>query len=147
MHVLEKARRPVIALLCACPIGGCAVQDYFTANEASRAIPGLTADDLRLCAGLPDRTAQGGDGREYWAYERSRSASTGTISFAGIGVNIAGGEECRATFEVVNGRVARMAFTRVSSHGACAPLVATCANMLSDQQLTAQHSMSSADGN
>lgn len=103
--------------------------DYFAVSTAARDIPGLSANDLRLCAGLPERTTKGADGREFWSYERSSTASTGTISFAGLGINLAGGQECRATFELSDGRVSRMAFTRATSQPACAPLVATCASM------------------
>ncbi len=110
--------------------------DYFTVSDAEQEMPGLSADDLRLCAGLPERTARAENGREFWSYERSSTASTGTVSFAGFGINIAGGQECRATFELSDGRVSRMAFTRVTTTSACAPLVQTCASMVEDRRLT-----------
>lgn len=125
-----------LLLLLTLSIGGCAVADLHTLGEVEDRMTGLSADDLRLCAGLPERTAKGTDGREYWSYERHLDASSGTVSFAGFGLNIAGGRECRATFEVSDGKVTRSAFTRATSASACAPLVQTCVRLARSGRLT-----------
>ncbi|WP_424811720.1 hypothetical protein [Roseococcus sp. YIM B11640] len=121
---------PVVVLLGCGLLGGCTVADGFAVSRAEQNLPGLVADDLRLCAGLPDRKATGSDGREYWSYERSAPSGTGSISFAGVGLNIEGGHDCRATFELQEGRVTRMAFSRITSPSACAPLVRACNAMM-----------------
>lgn len=109
--------------------------DIFTVSDVESRLPGLSADDLRLCAGLPERTAKGAGGQEFWSYERSKDATTGTISFAGFGINFAGDRECRATFELAGGRVTRVALTRATSPSACAPLVQTCVGMVRSREL------------
>lgn len=125
----------LLLLLLALAANGCAVADIFTVSEVEARLPGLSADDLRLCAGLPERTAKGVGGQEFWSYERSKDATTGTVSFAGFGINFAGDRECRATFELSEGRVRRVAFTRATSPSACAPLVQTCVGMVRSRQL------------
>jgi hypothetical protein len=122
-----------VALLLA--LGGCEVGDYLTASRAPALLIGLTAHDLRLCAGLPDRTALGTGGAQFWSYERAVSFGSGSISMTQIGVSLASGEECRATFELIGGRVSRVAFTRMSgvtavASASCAPLVQTCVGMI-----------------
>jgi hypothetical protein len=53
----------LLLLLLTLPAGGCAVADLHTLSEAEGRMTGLSADDLRLCAGLPERTAKGAGGR------------------------------------------------------------------------------------
>jgi hypothetical protein len=60
MRSIARSGRSIgsrLALLLA--LGGCDVGDYLTASSAPALLIGLTANDLRLCAGLPDRTALG----------------------------------------------------------------------------------------
>lgn len=121
-------------------LGGCDVGQYLTANDAPQLLTGLAANDLRLCAGLPDRSEESKGGVEFWSYERSSAIGSSSLSLTQIGVSLASAEECRATFELRDGVVSRLAFTRVAgppatSLAACAPLVDTCATMVREGRL------------
>ncbi|WP_372623783.1 hypothetical protein [Falsiroseomonas sp.] len=137
----SRSRRLGYSLAGLLTLGGCEVGEYLTANRAPELLVGLAANDLRLCAGLPDRTAFGAGGTEFWSYERAVSVGSGNFSMPQIGVSLSGGEECRATFELWRGRVARVAFTRMAGtptirSASCAPLVQTCVELVQAGQLT-----------
>lgn len=122
-------------------LGGCDIGEHWTADSAPDLLTGLSANDLRLCAGLPDRSVLGTGGAEFWSYERASSTGTGSVSLTQIGVSLASAEECRATFELRDGYVSRVAFTRVAGPPAthlasCAPLVETCSTMVREGRVT-----------
>ena len=111
--------------------GGCEIGDYATAHRAPELLAGLSANDLRLCAGLPERTARGPGGAEFGSSERAVTVGSGSVSLTQVGLSLSGAEEWRATFELRDDRVSRVAFTRMSGAppspiAACAPLVETC---------------------
>ena len=140
MHGVGSVGRR-LALLWLLPLGGCEVGDYLTSQRAPKLLVGLSANDLRLCAGLPDRTASGTGDARFWSYERSVTVGSGSVSLTQIGVSLSGAEECRATFELARDRVTRVAFTRVAGSpaapsAACAPLVQTCVDMVRRGLLT-----------
>jgi hypothetical protein len=130
---------PVRRLLClfgAALLCGCEAQDYVIAEEAKPLLVGLSSNDLRFCAGLPDRVNSGTSGAQFWSYERSVTIGSSSLSLTQIGVSLSGAEECRVTVELVGERVSRVAFSRMAgSHAlpassSCAPLVSTCVDMI-----------------
>jgi hypothetical protein len=92
---------------------------------------GLPADDLRLCAGLPDRVASTPSG-EFWTYDHV-PPNTGVslpVPVVGGAVNFYRVSDCRVTFRVVEGRVLRVGHNAASGvlgrDAACAPVVRGC---------------------
>ena len=116
------------------PICGCAYQDAQTATTAERTLIGISKADLDLCAGLPTKSERIDDSTEMRSYERNESTNTGvnlTFPVIGGGMNIGNGGYCHATFKMVDGQVAALAYagdTMVAgADGAiCAPIVRTC---------------------
>jgi hypothetical protein len=118
-------------------LGACGVEDVVVAIEARRALIGLAADDLRLCAGIPDRSATFPSG-EFWTYVRSTPAGGVNLTlpgpFAG-GVNLSAAGDCRVTFQLVDGRVRRIGYSGASefdsgASSTCAPIVHGCLSAL-----------------
>jgi hypothetical protein len=139
--VRPSGRRWALRLAGLLALGGCDIGEHWTADSAPDLLTGLSANDLRLCAGLPDRSVVGTGGAEFWSYERASATGTGSISLTQIGVSLASAEECRATFELREGDVSRIAFTRVagppaSNLASCAPLVETCTTMVREGRVT-----------
>lgn len=111
------------------------------AGRAQTELRGLADNDLRLCAGLPDRaeTATGPDGvqRRYWTYLRNPPVAAGVTVNVPVfgGVSISRVADCRATFEIVEGHVTRIGLTGAAELGpahkaACASLVLGCMELL-----------------
>ncbi len=122
---------------------GCELRESTIARSAPSLLVGLSANDLRLCAGLPDRTAIGTADARYWSYERFTTFGTGTVTLPQIGVSLSGAEECRMTVELVEDRVRRIAFARTASppsapKASCAPLVQSCVEMIESGRLARQ---------
>jgi len=125
-------------------LAACGVEDVVVAIEARRALIGLAADDLRLCAGVPDRSATS-PGGEFWTYVRS--VPSGGVNFnlpAPLpgGVSLSGGGDCRVTFQLVGGRVRRIGYSGASQFNtgpgvdaACAPVVHGCLEALRDGEI------------
>jgi hypothetical protein len=102
----------------------------------------MSSNDLRLCAGIPDRTATatGGDGRprQYWTYVRNPPSARGVtlnLPVVGGGVSLSGAGDCRATFELAEERVTRLAYSGAAELGpahdaACAGIVLGCLDLL-----------------
>ncbi|GGG16970.1 hypothetical protein GCM10010964_01550 [Caldovatus sediminis] len=123
-----------VALLLA--LGSCAARDASLADDARTAMVGLRADDLRLCAGPPDKreTSEAG---EFWTYDRTPSGGgvSVPVPVAGGSVSLSGGGMCRATFQLVEGRVTRTSISGTNELGvardaACAPVVQGCLRMI-----------------
>ncbi|WP_128079979.1 hypothetical protein [Roseicella frigidaeris] len=92
---------------------------------------GLSANDLRLCAGPPNRTLAGDGDLQYWAYDRTATTSEVMVTTLALGFNLTRQGECSAVFELAGGHVRRIAFPRavggrVSPYSACVPLVQEC---------------------
>lgn len=114
-------------------LSGCAVGESRLVAEARRDLIGLRADDLMLCAGVPDRRASLPSGNEFWTYERDTAGGglSVPVPVAGGAVSLAGGSACRVTFQITEGLVARMAANGApdlptAPDAACAPLVVAC---------------------
>jgi hypothetical protein len=95
------------------------------------ALVGLPADDLRLCAGLPDRVASTPSG-EFWSYDHA-PPNTGVslpVPVVGGSLNFYRVSDCRVTFQIVDGRVARVGHNAATGvlgrDQACAPVVRGC---------------------
>jgi hypothetical protein len=89
---------------------------------------------------VPDRAISvkqpDGGAREYWTYIRTIPSSSGVtlnVPVVGGGVSLSGAGDCRATFELVEGRVTRIGYSGAPDLGpaadaACAPVVTGCLN-------------------
>lgn len=123
-------------------LSGCAAQEALLASEAQHSLPGLTEADLQLCAGVPDRVGEVRDGngvrRSYWTYQRNPASSGGltiNLPMIGGGFSLNGAGDCRATFELEQGRVTRLGYSGSSDLGptrnaACGPVVRGCLDLL-----------------
>jgi hypothetical protein len=114
----------------------CAARDAGQAEDARTRLVGLRADDLRLCAGPSDKKEESAGG-EFWTYDRNPPASgvSVPVPVAGGNVNLSSGGICRATFQLVDGRVTRISLTGANELGiareaACAPIVQACLRMV-----------------
>lgn len=118
-------RLAALALLAACTPATIELRR----NEG--ALIGLMADELRLCAGVPDRTQQSAAG-EFWTYDRSPPGTGVSLPVPVVGgsVNVSRATDCRVTFQLVEGRVARVGHNArgdsLASDNACAPVVRGC---------------------
>jgi hypothetical protein len=132
-RLTASLRRVVVAAVAA---PGCAAQDAVDVGEARALLIGLPADDLRLCAGVPDRRETSKAG-EFWSYDRALPASgvSVPVPVAGGNVSVSGAGFCRATFQLVRGRVARISLGGTTEMGlardaACAPIVQQCLRLV-----------------
>jgi hypothetical protein len=68
--VQRPAARLRLALLVPLALGGCAARDASVADDVRTRMVGVRADDLRPCAGPPDKreTSEAG---EFWTYDRT----------------------------------------------------------------------------
>jgi len=117
-------------------LGSCAARDASVADAARTEMVGLRADDLRLCAGPPDKR-ETSDAGEFWTYDRTPSGGgvSVPVPVAGGSVSFSGGGICRATFQLVEGRVTRISINGTNELGvardaACAPVVQGCLRMI-----------------
>lgn len=132
----------LLLLLFLAPLGGCAQRDSAMAEDGRMRLIGLHSDDLRLCAGVPDRTANS-TGGDFWTYDRA-PPPTGLsvpVPLAGGSVNMAGASSCRVTFQLVESRVTRVAYSSASDmplarDAACAPVVQGCLRLLTEGSVT-----------
>jgi len=123
-------------------VPGCSAQEALIAARAQYDLRGLAENDLRLCAGVPDRTATAtapdGTTRHYWTYVRSPPSASGvnfSLPVIGGGLSLSSTGDCRATFELVDGRVMRLGFSGAAELGpardaACAGVVLGCLDLL-----------------
>ncbi|MFO1055339.1 MAG: hypothetical protein U1E53_00050 [Dongiaceae bacterium] len=133
------ARPPAAALLlAAAALGGCGVQASRDAERARSQLYGMTRLDLHRCAGLPTRS-ETLDGHLLDTYEVSTPPPSFALSLPAIGpvlggggFNVGGGStSCRATFELVEGKVVSLHYAGATASGlgglaACGPLVEHC---------------------
>jgi len=118
--------------------GACAQRDSMAADDAQTRLIGLRGDDLRLCAGVPDRTATS-DGGEFWTFDRAPPATGLSVPVPVMGgaVNLTGANSCRVTFQLVEQRVTRIAFSAASDmpgarNSACAPVLQGCMRLVNE---------------
>lgn len=121
--------------------GACAQRDSALAEDGRLRLVGLRSDDLRLCAGVPDRTATS-DGGEFWTYDRAPPATglSVPVPVTGGAVNLSQANSCRVTFQLVEQRVTRIGFSAASDlpmarNSACAPVIQGCLRLLDAGQI------------
>lgn len=126
---------PLLVLLGAL---GCSARDSQRAEDGREQLVGLRADDLRLCAGVPNLTAQSAGG-EFWTYDRTPPASgvSAPVPVIGGSLSVSAGSTCRVTFQLVEGRVTRVGYAAasdlpLSQNAACAPVVQGCLRLVQD---------------
>ena len=115
---------------------GCAQRESAMAEDGQQRLIGLRSDDLRLCAGVPDRTATS-EGGEFWTYDRAPPPTGLSVPVPVMGgsVNLSGGNYCRVTFQLVDQRVTRIAFQSANDlpgarSSACAPVLQGCLRLV-----------------
>lgn len=135
MPPFPTASRMLVLLL---PLAGlgCTAGIPVTERFARESLVGLPIDDLRLCAGVPDREATSPAGL-FWTYDRSPPSASVSLPVPVVGgaVNLSRGADCRVTFQLVDGHVARIGHSTGTARGlaqdpACAPVIRACLRMV-----------------
>jgi hypothetical protein len=126
------------ALLALLALLGCSARDSQRAEDGREQLVGLRADDLRLCAGVPNLTAQSAGG-DFWTYDRSPPASgvSAPVPVIGGSLSVSAGSTCRVTFQLVDQRVTRVGYAAasdlpLSQNAACAPVVQGCLRLVQE---------------
>ncbi|WP_198377507.1 hypothetical protein [Neoroseomonas rubea] len=133
--------RSLLVVALALAVASCSARDSAVAEDGRERLVGLRADDLRLCAGVPNLTASS-PGGEFWTYDRTPPASgvSAPVPVIGGSLSVAAGSTCRVTFQLVDGRVTRIGYSAesalpLSQNAACAPVVQGCLGMVDRQQV------------
>jgi hypothetical protein len=120
------------------PLLACSARDSQRAEDGREQLVGLRADDLRLCAGVPNLTATSAGG-EFWTYDRSPPASgvSAPVPVIGGSLSVSAGSTCRVTFQLVDQRVTRVGYAAasdlpLSQNAACAPVVQGCLRLVQE---------------
>jgi hypothetical protein len=126
------------ALLALLAVLGCSARDSQRAEDGREQLVGLRADDLRLCAGVPNLTATSAGG-EFWTYDRTPPASgvSAPVPVIGGSLSVSAGSTCRVTFQLVDQRVTRVGYAAasdlpLSQNAACAPVVQGCLRLVQE---------------
>lgn len=126
------------ALLALLALLGCSARDSQRAEDGREQLVGLRADDLRLCAGVPNLTASS-PGGDFWTYDRSPPASgvSAPVPVIGGSLSVSAGSTCRVTFQLVDQRVTRVGYAAasdlpLSQNAACAPVVQGCLRLVQE---------------
>ena len=121
---------------------GCSARDSAVAEDGRERLVGLRADDLRLCAGVPNLTANSAGG-EFWTYDRAPPASgvSAPVPVIGGSLSVSAGSTCRVTFQLVDGKVTRIGYSAasdlpMSQNSACAPVVQGCLRLVDQHEVT-----------
>lgn len=129
-------RAAILLLLLALP--GCSARDSARAEDGRERLVGLRADDLRLCAGVPNLTANSAGG-DFWTYDRTPPASgvSAPVPVIGGSLSVSAGSTCRVTFQLVDGKVTRVGYAAasdlpLSQNAACAPVVQGCLRLVDE---------------
>jgi hypothetical protein len=129
-------------LLLPLALAGCSARDSAVAEDGRERLVGLRADDLRLCAGVPNLTASS-DGGEFWTYDRTPPAAgvSAPVPVIGGSLSVSAGSSCRVTFQLVDGKVTRIGYSAssdlpMSQNSACAPVVQGCLRLVDEQRVT-----------
>ena len=120
----------------------CSARDSATAEDGREQLIGLRADDLRLCAGVPNLTAQSAGG-EFWTYARTPPAAgvSAPVPVIGGSLSVSAGSSCRVTFQLVGNKVTRIGYSAssdlpMSQNSACAPVVQGCMRLVERHEVT-----------
>lgn len=126
---MRRLSLPALCLM----LGGCAIQDARTVEQARTEMVGLMRADLYLCAGFPSKTARIDVFREMLTYESRGGGGGLNLNLPVVGaLNLAGEPGyCHATFELIDSRVTRVGFSGNNDvAGApaalCAPIIKSC---------------------
>ena len=132
-----------LALLLLLPLlTTCSARDSAVAEDGRERLIGLRADDLRLCAGVPNLrdNSAGGD---FWTYDRNPPAAgvSAPVPVIGGSLSMSAGSTCRVTFQLVDGKVTRIAYSAasdlpMSQNSACAPVVPGCLRLVNQHEVT-----------
>lgn len=119
----------------------CSARDSAVAEDGRERLVGLRADDLRLCAGVPNLTASSAGG-EFWTYDRAPPAAgvSAPVPVIGGSLSVSAGSTCRVTFQLVGGRVTRIGYSAasdlpMSQNSACAPVVQGCLRLVDQNEV------------
>ncbi len=130
--------RRLVLLLVPLLATGCAARDSQVAEDGREQLIGLRADDLRLCAGVPNLTASSAGG-EFWTYDRTPPAAgvSAPVPVIGGSLSVSAGSSCRVTFQLVDGKVTRIGYSAasdlpMSQNSACAPVVQGCLRLVEE---------------
>ncbi len=112
--------RGFVVLLFALLLSGCSIQKSMDASRAQEELVGMSRGDLLACAGAPNTTAANGD-TEYLTY-----SAVGGLTSTGRGLR-----DCKATFVLQGGRVARVNYTGntgglITQGKECEPIIRNC---------------------
>ena len=120
----------------------CSARDSAVADDGRERLVGLRADDLRLCAGVPNLTARSAGG-EFWTYDRTPPAAgvSAPVPVIGGSLSVSAGSTCRVTFQLVDGKVTRIGYSAasdlpMSQNSACAPVVQGCLRLVNQHEVT-----------
>ena len=120
----------------------CSARDSAVADDGRERLIGLRADDLRLCAGVPNLTARS-PGGEFWTYDRTPPAAgvSAPVPVIGGSLSVSAGSSCRVTFQLGDGKVTRIGYSAssdlpMSQNSACAPVVQGCMRLVTDGSVT-----------
>lgn len=133
LSVADLSRVAVLPLLLLA-LDGCSLKDSWLARAAPAALTGLAEADLESCLGVPDQHANfGAVTVDTYSFSSSSSANY-TIPIIG-GVGVSHGGNCKATFRIEDGRVARVIYSGEKSalfapDAYCASIVRTCTEWL-----------------
>lgn len=120
----------------------CSARDSAMADDGRERLIGLRADDLRLCAGVPNLTARS-PGGEFWTYDRTPPAAgvSAPVPVIGGSLSVSAGSSCRVTFQLVDNKVTRIGYSAssdlpMSQNSACAPVVQGCMRLVTEGSVT-----------
>lgn len=120
----------------------CSARNSAVADDGRERLVGLRADDLRLCAGVPNLTARSAGG-EFWTYDRTPPAAgvSAPVPVIGGSLSVSAGSTCRVTFQLVDGKVTRIGYSAasdlpMSQNSACAPVVQGCMRLVTEGSVT-----------
>lgn len=137
-----KITRCLLPLLLLPVLATCSARDSAMAEDGRERLIGLRADDLRLCAGVPNLTARS-DGGEFWTYDRTPPAAgvSAPVPVIGGSLSVSAGSTCRVTFQLVNSTVTRIGYSAasdlpMSQNSACAPVVQGCLRLVDRHEVT-----------
>jgi hypothetical protein len=127
---------PGLALAGLILLASCGYKDTQDARHAQASMVGMTATDLKTCAGLPDRTERLAEGEELYTYSLKQPANSGgittTLPIIGGGLTLGNsGAYCNAIFRIRQGRVSDVRYsgdndTPAGDNGVCGPIVRGC---------------------
>lgn len=136
MAISAPAVRALLLVACIL-LGGCAAREAYEAAAGRAVLIGFSEREMRMCAGLPQRT-WGDAGGAIWSYELDSKQTGGLTITSPIsplssgGLSLGGNSgNCRMQVRFVEGKVVEVAFAGDMDIGparnaVCAPIVRGC---------------------